>query len=326
MKQPIRFLGLSNKSGAVIDLTKPEHFAYAPTGLGINIDHTYYASDGYFKSISKAVSLSSPTFSIVFGASESVDIWKSDPYLAYRSFLNFLNVGGLKLLYMTNSSDIRNAYTAEVDLVSLTKSDLTPNGVLEETLTLNRVSPWYKNRSILLGEREHLFGSGKYVAQGDTPDLSGYNYTYQYGTDSTIPTIPEASFEIDNLAFNDQNSGVGTIIEMEALVDGYKSPTIEITHKNEATGVEIVQRDGYDLTLNKGDKVIISSQPGNNYAYLIKAGSNIAENIYNKQDQNYTGFIKLFNGMNTARTIVTDDTKEQDLKVSIQWRDELAVV
>lgn len=308
-RKMVRYLGMRNGNNELFSFMSNNHFGYNVNGLGSEFDNQYIEYDGYFRNIKRTQIMSTISLDIAFG-----DQNKIEHYYWYKKFVDFLNVGYLKFVYIIDDVE----YTCKVDLKSLSKSEAKQDGFLHEQLVLNKTSPWFEEVKLTLGERTYAEGSGKIYTQD-----AGYVYGDYYGNDVTYPTEPSESVYISDNSLGTNQTGIGCEIMIKSLVDGYTNPKYEVYNESR----NIRQTDGYNVTLNAGDYIRISSLKGHVYCLIYQNGSREGIIMMDKQMRDVTGFVRLYEGKNTIRSLKTPmGEPDSGIKIDLLYRDEKAVM
>lgn len=183
--------------------------------------------------------------------------------------------------WSTNPSD----YLEKRKAVKLTA--ISPNSVLdfndwveyEEEDPSQWVSPFIYNDSHYY---DYIYGNGDYGV-----DTGRYNYTYDY--------VYEGKANGDD--------GVFMIDNDSRYLGSTKGSPIEITINGPAVnpywyvivGSEILQSDGYNVTLGIGDKLVVSSVPTEQRATIVSIDGKTS-NVYQQQVLSYTNFVTIPSG------------------------------
>lgn len=120
-------------------------------------------------------------------------IFHKDPYETYKEFMDFINVGGLKMYYQPYDHE----YYMDVDITKVDKSELDRYGVLRCSITIAPLSFW-KDRDFVITDRiVESRGSNNII------DISAINTDLDVGlyltAQSLIPMVnPEISLIISN--------------------------------------------------------------------------------------------------------------------------------
>lgn len=309
----IRQFKLKNRLGQVLDLNDPRHFGANPTGLGVNFDINYYSVFGHHRQITRQSSMNQITFDLIIAADD-----KLHPYSKYHDIIKFLNVGGLYLYYKTEAFDVK----AKVDLVNISKSEIQPSGILQENLVLNKTTPWFKEKSFTVGEKDYVEGTGKIYTSEDNSEY-GFIYGDYYGTDEGLVLTSEDTFVVNNYYLNDQNQGIGLQLVIESLVDNYWAPHVSLYNHD----LGLKQESRVFIYLNKGDKLVISSKTGDYNINLFKAGSPHGLIRTSLMDGETAVFMRAYNGLNTLRSEkVNAGANDPGIKITVKYNEEYVVV
>lgn len=146
------------------------------------------------------------------------------------------------------------------------------------------------------------------------PDPSGWarphvyddSYFYNYFYGSAIKEVPKKySYTYDYIYEGKSNgdNGVFMIDNDSRYLGSSKGSPIEITINGPAVnpywqlivGSEILQSDGYNVTLGYGDKLVVSSVPTEQRATIVSIDGKIS-NVYQQQNLSYTNFVTIPSG------------------------------
>lgn len=123
---------LINKTGTQYDITTEELLFYGVSGLGLDKDEEYREVGNRYIVVKSKVDATPIEGSLLFAG--------ASPYQQYFDFMRFLDEGDLKILY----SPLPNEYFyKDVSVQSVSKSELTVQGVLNCGVKLYSLSPWY---------------------------------------------------------------------------------------------------------------------------------------------------------------------------------------
>lgn len=155
----VRNFKLKNKSGAELDITRAGMLLWEPDGLGWGQTPTVEEVGGTYRITDTALVQPIPTGSMVF-----------KNYAAYKTFLNFVQVGGVVLCYRP----IDVWYYLDC-LVTIGKSEIKPDTQrLICPVTFTGTSQWYE-----------AVVSTKATVAGNSGKRYSYTYPYTYAsTDS----------------------------------------------------------------------------------------------------------------------------------------------
>lgn len=130
----VRKFRILNKDNKYLDFMDLDMFAHKPEGLGFEIERSFYNSFNSYSDVVQASKQSEIKFNVIFGHTSN------NPYVKYNIMLHFLNIGGLKLEYTVPNV---GTFLRDVEVSSITKTDLDEYGVLQETITFIGLTPWY---------------------------------------------------------------------------------------------------------------------------------------------------------------------------------------
>lgn len=249
----------------MIDLNDLEHFAHSPTGLGLVLSNTY-ADDNIYKIFTKSeMSQAELAFKVIFGED------RVSTYSFYYQFSQFLNHQPMVLSYTTDGTD---EYLRDCRFKSLTKSEIGEQETIHEELVIDFTSPWYQLESGNLFQYTDLENDGKV-----------YDYQYDYIYEDKI-SVNQRFFLINNNSSYFGIAGKSPIeIVIEAVSGAVTDPSWSILVDN-----KVVQNDAYNLTIQKGWKLIVSSNPQSRRATLVSPDGT-ESNAYQNQDMTKTNFV-----------------------------------
>lgn len=157
----IRKFTLKNAVNEEIQLNSLNNFAYEPQGLGVAFSNDYVRTDTEFILSRTNPEMGEMSVNMLFGAVDG------ESYKDFRNFAKFLNQQPLTLIYETDAGK----YQRICRLKEMTKSEIDKWNVIDETMTLSFLTPWFT-----LYKPDNLnpdqFGDGKiYAAASDTPPI-----------------------------------------------------------------------------------------------------------------------------------------------------------
>lgn len=271
----MRILKLINSKGETMDLMEQAHFGYKPNGLGIAFSNTYEDTNANFIPIERKLNQSKLNLQMLFG------IQTSDSYERFLEFAHFLNYQPLTLSYTAKGID---TYYRDCQISELTKSEIGEFSVLAEGFTLDFMTPWYRWEEGRKMKNVPLSGTGKIyknIALANNKGYHIYDFVYQDNLDK------ESQFfviENDSLYF-EQDSHSPLEITIEAVEGEIENPSWQIQQ-----GSKLLQNDRYLITIPKGGKLVVSSDPHNTKAILY-ASDGTEINVYQDQDVTTSNFV-----------------------------------
>lgn len=126
-----------------------------------------------------------------------------------------------------------------------------------------------------------------------------YIYDYTYGPELYLESYDEEFYHLAEYIYDDEGESNSFIIDNNSVYMGLaKSSPCEITiygpcenpHWDIMLGTEIVQSDGYNLTVPDGYRLVVSSNPQRQRARLIGRDGTVS-NVYQQQDLSKTNFV-----------------------------------
>ena len=150
-------------------------FLYAPSGLGFQNDNEYSEKDGFFiKTADKAAQV---------GVQGTLIFRDMNKYTQYHDFFDWiLNTKKLTLGYAPDAT----YYFVDVDILSVEKSEITPDNLLEVPITFAPTTPWYSTLPYEVAIQGRITGN-----------IKRYNYRYDYVYSSQTKPA-EVSFVLDS--------------------------------------------------------------------------------------------------------------------------------
>jgi hypothetical protein len=130
----IREFKLINSQNQTLDLNDLDLFAYSPEGLGVTFANSYIGSNANF--IPNGVALSQGQFKVQM----LFDTIEGNPYQKFYNFVNFLNYQPLTLVYTTDAGEFQR----KCQINELTKTEINEWHALDESFTLEFITPWFE--------------------------------------------------------------------------------------------------------------------------------------------------------------------------------------
>ena len=178
----------------------------------------------------------------------------------------------------------------------------------------NKVTPWSPAPEDLTnGQSSGYFIATKTNTSFDFNDFQFYNttletqdktydyiYDYTYGPELYLESYDDEFYHLAEYIYEDEEGeGNSFIIDNNSVYMGLaKSSPCEITiygpcenpHWDLIHGTEIVQSDGYNITVPEGYRLVVSSNPQRQRAQLIGRDGTVS-NVYQQQDLSKTNFV-----------------------------------
>lgn len=126
-----------------IDLLDKKHLAISISGLGVGFDDKFNKIKTQYSVHTRNPKFDPIKFSLSIGHED-------DPYLVYEELSRLLNHD--RLIFEYDALD-RRVYNRDVALMSITKGEIGPYGVLVCDVELQPLSLWYRWREVKWGER-----------------------------------------------------------------------------------------------------------------------------------------------------------------------------
>lgn len=130
----IRKFTLINSKNEKFSLNDKNHFAYAPGGLGVVLQNDSIETNAKFIPNTTSLNQGSLSLNIIFGAENE------NAYKQYQTFVNFLNYQPLTLQYDIDTGTFYRLCNVQ----DISKSEINEWNVIDETLTVNFITPWFK--------------------------------------------------------------------------------------------------------------------------------------------------------------------------------------
>lgn len=288
----IRKFWLVNENDDEISFNECDIFGYNPSDIGLSFQNDFIEYQANFINIEQVVNQNQFSLDLL------IDVLKKQSYVRYFDFVNnFLNYQNYTLKYETDAG----LFQRKAILQRITKTERTlENGLLNEQLVLDFLTPWYieitntKNltdNTEIDDQNDTSIGKIYLVNSGNTN--TGYVYSYIYGAEESPGGTGTSFYRIANNSkvFNyDISSPVE--IKITATSD-IVNPSWDLY-----SGSEIIQSDGFNMTLQSGHSIIVSSFPENQQAIMIDQSGNETP-IYQYQDFTKTNFIEIPSGNTT---------------------------
>ena len=253
------------KSGIdVVDFTDKDTFGAEITGLGVEFEIETQERNGCLVVKNRQIRQNPVKMRLYLGAISH------KPYEKFREVAHTLLGPGLKLEYVIPGV---GAYTKDVSLARLEKTEIEKDGTLTCDLEFISKTPWYEDQ-ILVSMDESPYQDVYFQSW----QIRGYNYTkkypyvYEYKGYSEMEFDQSTSRGVYNLKYKDDMSslltlGAPLIFEWKATEE-----TGDITD-----GVEMrIMTNGWDQyafrwtgTIPKGSRLYVNSDPNEYCVYLI---------------------------------------------------------
>lgn len=266
-------LQLYNAKNDLKDLNDLETvFSVNPEGLGVSVGNNLFNSKANFKSSGIDVNMQSLKVNLFFGLGDEKSEMEE-----FNNFVNFLNHPPYRLVYTTDSYELMRGCV----LSELTKSDINSNLVLLEQMTLDFTTPFYKEISETYTQETDVEGDGKI-------------YSNYYVT----PYVYESDYN--------GKSGVFSIVNNSKYIGTAKGSPVEVTVHGPCVnpyweildGSNVLQSDGFLITVPEGYRLVVSSIVQNQRAKLI-APDGTTSDVYQQQDLSRSNFIMIPEGYST---------------------------
>ncbi|MCM0582797.1 phage baseplate protein [Weissella diestrammenae] len=297
----IRQFNLINSLGERKQLNDLNSFAYNPTGLGLSMSNEYYGANANFVGIGIGADQTSIKFNVLFGANGG------NAYQDYSNFIKYLDLTPLQIEYQTDAG----VFLKDVNFKELTKSEINEWNVIDEEITFESLTPWYREmsgNSVIYSDQD---GDGKIYINNSSENNTGF-YAYDY-------VYEEPAASTDNKYFHIKNEsvylGASTGSPLTVIIHGpVTNPAWEL-HVNS----ELLFSDRYFIDIPAGDTLVVSSVPQNERVELIGIDGTVS-NVYSAQDYTKSNFVNIPKG---ESTLIFD---VGSAKVEYTYREERLVV
>lgn len=159
----IRTFKLTNSLGEKLSLNNLDLFAYNPEGLGVSFQNEYIGVNANFIPSLSTINMNTLSLRILFGAISE------ERYQQFYKFTNFLNYQPLALEYETDAGQFQRL----CKLNELTKTEINEWNVIDESMVLEFITPWFKHVENTRNEYDDQQNDGKIYRQaisGDPPE------------------------------------------------------------------------------------------------------------------------------------------------------------
>lgn len=277
-------LGLNNESGLL---------ALEPEGLGVSFDNDYDSLNGNYRNKSSSVNMNEFKIDIMYGTFRD-----QKTYQIFSDFVEFLNHVPLQLHYVTDAGH----FVRKIKLKEIQKTEINFAGRMKERVSFDCTSPWYCLKSAQKVSKTFTLYGGK---------VPTYGYPFVYGPDLTgrynILKLNNESVYLANS--EDMLSPTHIVVEGSCI-----NPYWELWHDGKK-----VADDGYNLSLNAGEKLVVSCFQDEIKASRIGTDG-FEQSVYQYQDHKKTNFVHLPIGQSELVCHVG----AADFKIT--WREERLVV
>lgn len=195
----------------------------------------------------------------------------------------------LKFQYIVPENNKKITLYKDIEIQSLSKTQIQPNGILSEMVVFNCLSLWYEQNDIV------------YTAESVEDELR-----WDFKWDSRF-----TDYENRNITF--ENKGhveAPFLLEMNGYV---KNPTISVYVNNEKR-YELA----LDLTVEEGEKLVYSTRDDELLLYLEDANGN-KNNLFNYLDLNNINFFKLPKGVSEVRLSAENEIVNSKLTIFVEY-------
>lgn len=215
-----RQLYLISADGVETFLGSYDIFASEPKGFGLKLSNTIQQVGDYIYLSETKYSMDDMSFKMIFGNYERT------AYQNYQYLIKQLKGGIVTIKYIV---PYVGTYLRDVALKSITKTELTKDGVLSETFTFEPLSMWYQliTRSVTVTE-----GTPFVTLSADIDSINIYDTAFKNELQITV----------------NANSN--------SFVPFWEWETDGITYT-----------DGYDILMSSGDTLLVGNMRNSTYAF-----------------------------------------------------------
>lgn len=212
-----RKLSIISSDGTETSLGTYDLFAHDPKGFGLSMKNTIQQVGTALYLADSTYSMDNISFKVIFGSQSRT------PYQNYLEFAKIFKGGVVVLKYMIPGVGV---YYRDVVLKSITKTEMTKDGVLDETFTFEPLSLWYQ------------------IAE-ESVEISDIYYNYAININIDSNNIFETNFK-NNL-------------EITLSADNVSNWAPYWTWMKNG----IVYGDGYNIEMQPGDTIIVGNASDN---------------------------------------------------------------
>lgn len=269
---------LTNSKGVSKNLlTDMDTLGFQPEGLGVKISTstTDLWSNAHIDS--RTIDFEPIKLQVLFGYAHDPMLY--DPYQAFRRFAEFLTFGPLTLTYKTPAG----IWDRTVSVEGLTKTDLVKGDLLFETLELKPISLWYRWKEMGLS------------STNPEADLPINNKTFDYSrqfiyTNKLKQTGTTLRYGVNESVY----MGLQKDSPVKLVIYGpTTNPSWIMTSQSDGPEGWTTQTDGYNITIDAGQRLEVSSEPGNYKAVKYDATTSTSNyTVYYAQQTNKTNFVR----------------------------------
>ena len=321
MVRQFRLKNSRNESESLND----ELFGHTPEGLGIKISNEYLNTGSDLLLSNTNLDFQTAKINVIFGLN-------GNPYQDYYNFINFINVTPLTLEYTIPNVGV---FSRDVRISELPKSEINEWHVIDEELSMEFLSPWYRweEGSQPIYTDNQLY-DGKIYAYNTVDEQATYVYAPAM---LEAPMLETITIENENVGYvyEEENEFIHTgfynIYNDSIYLDTSEASPLEvkITAGHDfiegpigwvlSDGVDIIASDNYFIGIPAYHSLLVSSDPHNQRAVLVDEQGN-ETNVYQYQDLTKSNFIKVPPGYYTLTA------NNRDLHISYRLKLERVVV
>lgn len=148
----IRGFYLISSNGDEVSLNGDTYFAMNPRGLGLDIKNEFSTINGVRYMMTQDYDPDDITFDLIITDGNTNN--KDTPYTNFKKFIKYLKGGIVTLKYKMPGID--GYFKRDVALKELSKTEITEEGVLTETLTFEPLTFWYETIDQSLNDKLYI--------------------------------------------------------------------------------------------------------------------------------------------------------------------------
>lgn len=208
-------------------------------------------------------------------------------YTNYKNFADFiLRATALKLIYIIPSDTVATGeeYFKDVNVSELTKTEIQPNGVMTEAITIDSLSLWNKKTDIV------------------------YNISEQQNETRWDIRFPSTfvSYSSRKIVYNNEgHKAAAFLLEIPGFVI---NPVLTIRQNGEE-----INSLAIDQTFEEGETFLYCTRPSDMFIYRYTNG--VYTNLFSSLDINNTNFFLLPKG--ASEILISADNEIQSAKLTI---------
>lgn len=188
-------------------------------------------------------------------------------YDNYKKFVNFvLAAKSLKIIYAVPTGQITEEYFKDVVISNLTKTEIKPNGVMTETITMDSLGLWKKKTNIIYN-----------ITAGGDEVRWNFRFPSRFISYSSRQIIYE----------NTGHKEASFLLEIPGYVI---NPTLTIKQNGQVINTITITN-----TIALGETLYYCTKPSDMYIYKVDS-NNVKTNLFSTLNINNTNFFELPQG------------------------------